>query len=158
MIKFKRRKKTRKSSLFFENTKRKIFKKRNKQTFWKFLKIIKKWNPRSISLSYYYAFWIVLIIISLLTLLFWPFFKVKEINIYRDDDIANINIAYIALKDIRWKNMFFIDKKHIKTLIKSYQENIKKIEINLKLPNSIDITISSYEPTFNISLNNKNYF
>ena len=41
--------------------------------------------------------------------------------------------------------------------IRSYQENIQDVSISRKLPNKLDVVISSYDPIFNTKLNDKNY-
>ena len=100
-----------------------------------------------------------LLIWTTIFLLFWPYFKIKNINIIKEDEITNINIAYKWIDYLRWKSIFSIDKKDILEKLTSYQQNIKYIEVKTILPNTLKITIRSYNWIFNTNTdwNSKNY-
>lgn len=153
---------------------RKIFKKwKNKKVLYKmpkWKKIFKKRNYLNIKLDlkkplkffqknyipYYLIFWLFVIIIILFVAL-WPIFRIERINIIKKDWITNINIAYKALEDFRWTSTFNIDKQKVLEKLKNYQENIKDINLNIKFPKTIDITIESFKENFNVNINGKNY-
>jgi len=90
-------------------------------------------------------------------IVFWPYFKVQTINIIRQDNLSNINIAYKSLENTRGQHIMFLDKAWITKNIKSYQENIESVSISRQLPNKLNIDIHSHEPIFNAKVNQKNY-
>jgi len=93
----------------------------------------------------------------ILFLIFWPIFKVKYIEIIKKDNITNMNISYKAVDDFRWESILKIDEKDIFNKFKSYQENIKEINLNIDFPNTIKIEAESYKEMFNIAINDKSY-
>ena len=156
---------TKNSKIINVNKRRKItlnnkifskFKKRKNQLNFKFdvFNIFKSFKNKSIN-YYIFLFFLLLILISFI--IFWPVFKLKIINISKNDDITNINIAYNSIDDIRWKHIFLIDEKIIFNKIITYQQNIKDIDINIILPNKLKILIESYKWLFYTNINNKNY-
>lgn len=106
-----------------------------------------------------YLFISTIVIISILIfILLWPIFRVKYIDILKKDNVTNMDIAYKAMEYYRWKKIFDINEKEIFDRIKSYQENIKSLELSLDLPNKIKIDISSYKEIYSININWKSYF
>ncbi len=152
----KKPKKKRNKKIYIDNIPKRIFKKRKKKHI---LGLIRKININFKSKNLYFYYLIAFIIfISLITfVILWPFFRITKINIYRNDSITNINIAYRATENIRWKSILFINKKEISNLIKNYQWNIKNIKISLDLPNTLNINIWSFKEVFNTKNNSKNY-
>lgn len=132
------------------------FKKRKNQLSLDF-SVLKKFNFLWKSNFNYYILLSILIISSILFIFFWSFFKIKIINIIKKDNITDINIAYKSIESIRWKHIFFIDKKDFSNKLITYQNNIKNIEINIILPNTLKILIESYKWIFKTTINNKNY-
>ena len=108
--------------------------------------------------KWYYLYIILFIIISLvLYISYWPTFKIKYIEIIKQDNITNMNIAYKATDKYRWSNIFSIEKKDILKRLKDYQQNIKNINTSIKLPNTLKININSYKTIFNTTINWKTY-
>jgi len=141
---------------FFLDTKKNKFKIRKKQLninvdFFKKNKLFK------IKKVIFYITILLILIISILFIIFWPYFKIKNINILKNDNLTNINISYKAIDNIRWKLIFIIKKKEIFEKLKEYQHNIKDIDLNIEIPNSLKITIKSYKWIFNTSINKKQY-
>jgi len=111
------------------------------------------WNKIS---SYYIFIFIILLIISLYVI-FWPIFKVKKIEITKQDNITNMDIAYNAVDDYRWESIFNADKNDILKKLQDYQQNIRDIKTNIILPNTLKILIDSYKWVFNTTINWKTY-
>jgi cell division septal protein FtsQ len=97
-------------------------------------------------------------IIALIFILFGPIFSVQNIQIFRDDNITEMNLAYSSVDNIREKRIINIDEENIKTRIKEYQNNIKDINISFTLPNTIKINLASYPIYFNTIIHNKPYY
>jgi len=103
---------------------------------------------------------VVLIIGLLIFLSFGPYFKIKNnswVEINKKGDITNMNIAYESIKFIRWESIFNLDKNEIANKLKTYQENIKNVEIDIVLPDKLKILIESYKWLFKTNINWKNY-
>lgn len=111
------------------------------------------WNKVS---SYYILIFVVLFITSLYVI-FWPVFKIKKIEITKQDDITNMDIAYNALDDYRWESIFNADDDDILKSLQNYQQNIHDIKTNITLPNTLKILIDSYKWLFNTTINWKTY-
>jgi len=56
-----------------------------------------------------------------------------------------MSIAYNATDKYRNVSIFNIKENEILKRLKDYQQNIKKIDIKIKLPNTLKINISSYK-------------
>jgi len=148
--------KKRRNSFFIEKKKKKnIFKKRKlyNLNIWKIINYFS--NIINTKIIYFSLIWIIFSLI--LFLIFGPFLKVKKIEILKTDYITNLDIAYKSIDNIREKSLFFLDFDNIKQNLKTYQKNIDKIWIKLILPNTIEITLSSYLDVFNTNINWKNY-
>jgi cell division septal protein FtsQ len=118
-----------------------------------FNKIKFLWNN---SIHYYFLIFFIFIA-SILYIFLWPTFKIKYIEIIKQDNITNMTIAYKATDKYRWKSIFNIENKEILNRLKDYQYNIKNVDINIDLPNTLKINISSYKWLFNTTINNKSY-
>lgn len=97
-------------------------------------------------------------IITLIFVLFGPIFSVQNIQIFRNDNITEMNLAYSSVDNIREKRIINIDEENIKTRIKEYQNNIKDIDISFTLPDTIKINLASYPIYFNTTIHNKPYY
>jgi len=115
------------------------------------LKIL--WNN---SRNYYIIIFIVLLLITLYIIL-WPSFKIKYIEIIRQDDITNMSISYKSLDNYRWKSIFTADKNEILKNLRNYQQNIHEISLNIELPNTLKIIVDSYKWMFNTTINDKTF-
>jgi len=109
--------------------------------------------------NHFYNYLLILfILISLIIFfIFWSTFKIKFIEIIKQDNITNMSIAYNATDKYRNVSIFNIKENEILKRLKEYQQNIKKIDIRIKLPNTLKINISSYKWLFNTKINEKNY-
>ena len=108
-------------------------------------------------LPYYYGGVLFFSILILFLLFIGPFFRVKNIEIFRQENISNINIAYQAVENIRGKRLLLINGKEIAKSLREYQKNIKEVSIKRVLPDTLSITIDSYRWKYNINLNNKSF-
>jgi len=149
---YKQKNKRDKKKMYFSEIKTTTFKRRKKQLSLN----INKFNYINLIIKNKYIIYLSilsLLIIWVIILFFSPFTKVQKINIIKKDDITNINIAYNSLDNIRWKSILNIDKSKIKSKLIQYQSNLKNINIDIKLPNSIKISLESYLPLFYTTFN-----
>jgi len=100
---------------------------------------------------------IIIIIIWIILLYNSSFFKVNKIEILREDPRSSINIAYLSIWNIKWKNIFSLNKNNLKNKLKNYQNNINYISITKLYPHTIKIKIWSYKEIYNTIINNKTY-
>lgn len=117
-----------------------------------FKKINFLWNN-----IHYSIIFVFIIILFFIYIIFWPTFKIKNIEIIKQDNITNMTIAYNAIDKYRWKSIFNIEKKELLSHLQDYQHNIKDINTNISLPDTLKINISSYKWIFNTSINWKTY-
>ena len=97
------------------------------------------WN----NITHYYLLICAILLSIIIYIIFWPIFKVKNIDIIKQDNITNMTIAYKAIENYRWQSIFNIDKKEILKNMQDYQQNISDIKTNIILPNTLKITINS---------------
>ena len=145
-----------KRGLFIKDMPNSKFKKRKNKRILKFLKHLDI-NIGKHNIVYIYLWALLLIVWVAAFFILWPYFKIQTINIVRQDNLSNINIAYKSLENIRGTHIMANDQISLEKSIKSYQENIKQVQVSRDLPNKLDIKIKSYEPIFNTKLNQKNY-
>jgi cell division septal protein FtsQ len=93
-----------------------------------------------------------LILASLYTVIFSHYFSLKTVDIIRNDEFVNIDLAYRSIENIRLKPMVFIDKTDIKNFIVSHQPNIQNVEIRKIYPSNIKITLSSFKELYNVNV------
>ncbi len=105
-----------------------------------------------------YIFWFFVSLILWIFFLFWPIFKIEKINILPQDPLVDVNIWYKSIDYLRWKSIFFIDRLKLEKSFSNYQENIKKIEVEINLPNIVNIKVNSFNPVFQASIKWKKYF
>jgi cell division septal protein FtsQ len=94
---------------------------------------------------------------SLYTIIFSHYFSLKSVDIIRNDNLVNIDLAYRSIENIRLKPMVFINKSDIRNFITSHQPNIQNIEIRKIYPSNIKITLSSYKELYNVNVEGKYY-
>lgn len=111
------------------------------------------WN----NVNNYYILIFSIFVIIIIYIIFWPIFKIKEINIIKQDDITNMDIAYKTMDEYRWLSIWNADKQEILNKLRNYQHNIKDIKLNINLPNKLNLTINSYKWVFNTSINGKTF-
>ncbi|NDK10177.1 hypothetical protein GW846_05370 [Candidatus Gracilibacteria bacterium] len=157
-IPFLKKKKTQTRKKIVPNTTRNVFsdddsrkfKKRKKSQFKNNLKSLsyafKKQNFKTISLV-----GIAFVAFAVVFLLVGPLLKVQTILVTRQDNIININQAYSSLEYIRDKNILFLDTGEIAARLQKSQNSIQNIGFNVKLPNSIEITLKAYPPVFQLT-------
>ena len=145
-----------KKNFSFDNSERSKFKKRKNQLSFNidsFNKIAFLKKNRKV--YYSAALWV--LVFTIIFVVFGPYFTVKNVNILKKDNLTNINIAYKAITNIRWKSIFAVKEKEIFEKLKTYQHNIKNIDVSTTIPNNLKITIESYRGLFNTNINNKQY-
>lgn len=106
---------------------------------------------------HYYFLLIIIFIVLIISLIFWPLFKIKFIEIIKQDNITNMTIAYKATDKFRWNSILNIKENDVLKRLKDYQQNIKDIDIDIALPDTLKINISSYKWIFNTIINEKSY-
>lgn len=157
-LKLKRNKLDNHKKIFITKKENNIFKKRKKQLSLNLSKInfFKISSHNKIIL--FILIWAIIIWFTIF-LFFWPYFKIKNINIIKEDEITNITIAYKWIDYLRWKSIFSIDNEDILKKLISYQQNIKNIQVSSIYPNTLKITIWSYNWIFNTNQewSTKNY-
>ncbi len=145
-----------KRGLFIKDMPNAKFKKRKNKRILKALQVLDI-NISKNNIIYIYL-WVLIIIVSIVAfMILGPYFKVQTINIVRQDNLSNINIAYKSLENIRDTHIMANDERTLEKNIKSYQENIKSVSVSRDFPDKLDITLKSYEPIFNTKINEKNY-
>lgn len=106
--------------------------------------------------KYYIAIFTILITI-ILFIIFGPTFKIQKIEIIKMDNITNMDIAYKAVEDFRWKSILSIERNNVFNKLNNYQNNIKDIKTSLILPDTYKIVIESYKWVFNTKINEKSF-
>ena len=100
---------------------------------------------------------IILLIIIVLVLIKWPFFKLENINIIKLDQNVNTYLVEKQLSNFKTQLLFSIKNDNITNIIKNSQQNISNIKITKKLPNTINIRLSSFPVIFKTIFNWSNY-
>jgi cell division septal protein FtsQ len=139
-----------------DNSERTKFKKRKTQLSFN-IDRFNKINVFNKNKKIYYIIGWCFLFISIVFIVFGPYFRVKNINILKKDNLTNINIAYKAIDSVRWKSIFSIKEKDIFDKLRIYQHNIKDIDISTRIPNNLKITLESYKGLFNTVINDKSY-
>lgn len=93
-----------------------------------------------------------------LFILYGPIYTVKYIDIFPQDSISNITLSYSAVENFYHKKLINIEEKNIEEKIKQYQNNIKNIELSYKLPDTLDIKITSFPIYYNTTIKDKSYY
>ncbi len=154
---FKKRRNKRPKSVTLHDTKKDNYKCKRNQLAIRFNSFYKiKWifQYKWIIISVFST----LVIALILFLLYWPVYTVKFINIIRKDSITNIDLAYNALSDIRWKRLFDIEDSVISQRIFDYQNNINYVDIDINFPNTLEIFLLSYPIYFQTNIEEKNFY
>lgn len=153
--KFKKKKPNYSKLIFNKSENKSFFKKRKainiRLSFIDYLKFFKK-NY----IPYYLIAWVIFIVISIFFVL-WPIFRVKYIEIIKKDNVTNMTIAYKSVENLRWEQLLKIQEIDIFNKFKSYQDNIKSINLTIDLPNTLKIEAESYKEIFNVTINELNY-
>lgn len=95
---------------------------------------------------------------SVYVLFFSHYFSIKSIDVIREDDVINIDIAYKSIERYRFKSIFLTNKFDIQRSLISHQPNIFDVSIRKVLPDNLKIIIKSYPELFQSTINDKNYF
>lgn len=149
---FKRKKERPKNKILFKTSiKKREFKKR------KNIGINLKLKKSTFILTKNSLAYFLIVFFSIFIIIFWPIFRVKQINVSKKDSFTNIEIVYKSLYDFRWDSIFSMRKNIILEKMQDYQENIKDIELEIDFPETINIKVESFKEKYNISLNSKNY-
>lgn len=118
---------------------------------------IKIWNNNRKKIIPYFLITIFLLIIIWIISILSPIFKIKYIEITKMDNITNMDIAYKSVEDFRWKTIFNIKEIDVFNKLKNYQDNIRILDLNIKLPNTLKIKIGSFKKLYNVNIKGKNY-
>lgn len=153
--KFSKKKETKNKVLFKTEIQKRPFKKR--RSFWLNLKLKKPEFLLNKNYAPYLFGTFFCLFIIILFVIFWPIFRLEQINVTKKDSFTNIDIIYKSLDDFRWDSIFDMEKSVILKRMQEYQENIKDIELKINFPKTINIKAESYKEKFNISINEKNY-
>lgn len=132
---------TEKKYIFLENEGNIFQKRKKKRPFEKFKKIF-AWKQKNLwkgIIIWIIGFWLIIALIAV------AFLRVKYIYITRQDTISDINRAYESVEYVRWKSIFFLDSSEIVERIVKHQKNIKNISFSFSIPDTINISLSSYE-------------
>ncbi len=111
------------------------------------------WN----NVKNYYLFIFTILTLLIVYIIFWPVFRIKNIEIIKQDNITNMTISYKSVEDYRWKSIWSAEKKLILGNLQKYQQNIRDINININLPDTLKIIIDSFKWVFNTTINGKTY-
>lgn len=153
---FKKEREKERRRLFFASTSQSTFKRRKKLSI-KIPNFFRNIHFDKRVLKYVYLTIVISLIWWLLFIIYWPIFIIKQIEILRQDEITNINIAYRSIDDLRGKSILLVNSQNIAEKLKSYQKNIKEVSITKVLPDGLHISIQSYKSIFNIKMNDKTY-
>lgn len=145
-----------KSNLLLTKTDEVKFRKKRKNINIDFSKI-KLWWENKKKIIPYFLISIILLIVILIIVMLSPIFKVKYIEITKLDNITNMDIAYKSVEDFRWKTIFNIKEMDVFNKLKNYQDNIRILDLNIQLPNTLKIKIGSFKKIYNVNIEWKNY-
>lgn len=101
-----------------------------------------------ISIIYYSATLWIIAVVSIIIIFLWPLFNVKDIYITRGNSNVNIDLAYEAIDSLRGRKIFSIESATIEDLILQRQKNVENISVDIQLPSTINIAITSYDSIF----------
>ena len=121
------------------------------------LKPARKFKIPLIKVGYYYIGAFLSLLIILASLFFGHNFSLQTVDITRQDDLSNIDIAYRAVDEFRGDSLFLLEEQAIKSAILDYQENISEVDLKLLLPDSVRITIASHPAVFNTRIDEKDF-
>ncbi|MFK7779707.1 MAG: hypothetical protein QM490_01040 [Candidatus Gracilibacteria bacterium] len=148
------KRKKRNKKLYLKKTKQKsLIKKR--RSFSIKNKHIEKLKIFGNNITHYYILILVIVFITSLYIIFGPIFRIKNIEIIKQDNITSMHIAYKAVDYYRGKSIINIEKKDILKRLQDYQHNIRDIKIDIILPNTLKILIDSYKGIYNTTINGK---
>jgi len=116
-----------------------------------------KIKNRNYDLKKIFSITFLILILAIIFIYNSSFFKIKKIEVLRQDPRTNISIAYMAIWDLKWKHIFKVDKNKLKEKLKNYQNNINYINITKFYPSTLRIKIWSYKEIYNTTINWKNY-
>ena len=145
-----------KRGLFIKDMPDTKFKKRKNKRILNILKHLDI-NIDKHNIIYMYLWGVIVIVWLILFAILWPYFQIQTIDISRQDNLSNINIAYKSLENIRGTHIMANDAITIEKSIKSYQENIKDVSVSKDFPDGLNIQVNSYQPIFNTKINKKNF-
>ena len=102
-------------------------------------------------------FSIIIILSILLLIVRWDYFKIKNIHIISPDWISNTYLLEKKLNYLLNNLIFKIDKSEIKNNILDIEQNIIKIDISKKFPDTLKIKVFSSDIIFSTTLKWKDY-
>lgn len=91
--------------------------------------------------------WSIIIIICIL-LFYSPLISIKNINIYREWSLIDINRAYRQVDYIRWTNTLRLNTLEIAQRLQKSQISLSEIKIDVQFPDTVNIFLDTYEVSF----------
>ena len=88
---------------------------------------------------------------------FSDYFKVESVEIMRQNNNANIEIAYSSIGRVKGKNIFWLDVVDMKRKILNNQANLRWVVVSKKFPRNIAITLQSYPDIFQTTVEERDY-
>jgi|GEM_PF-974073 len=107
--------------------------------------------------TYYIILGVILTLASIYLAFFSQYFQVKNINIVRQDDLLNINMAYRSVEGFRYKPIFLTNTPEMEQLILTHQPNIVKIQARKLLPDTIQVIAESSPKVFVFKRESQSY-
>lgn len=158
-FKYRREVRKEKSKLFIKEISENFS--RKKRTSFQFFKTKLEFdnepqNYKKIHL-YYLWIWAFLIVSTVYVMVFSHYFSIKTIDIIRQDENINIELAYKSIDNFRYQPILLTDKADISRNLFSHQPNIKEVVIKKILPNNLKILIASHENMYQFAFENKTY-
>lgn len=98
-----------------------------------------------------------LILSTLYVMIFSHYFSIKTIDILRQDENINLELAYKSIDNFRYQPILLTHKEDLIRNLISHQPNIKEVIITKNIPNNLKILISSHENMYQFQFENKNY-
>lgn len=148
-------KKNKNSTVVLKEKNRKVARKR--KSFKINLEFLKKLDHFKWKYIPYFLIFLIAFILIVIWLVVWPFFRVEIIEITRKDNITNMDITYRSLDSLRWEKMFNVNETFVIEKLRNYQDNIKSINLSLRLPKTLLIRIESYKELYNVIINDNTF-
>lgn len=156
---FKRKLRQEKIKLYSQiESKNKYTSKRNKYKLFKTKLEFENTFPDIKKINFYYfLIGSFLILSTVYVIAFSHYFTIKSIDIIKEDELINIDLAYKSIEKYRYKSFFTLDKSLVSEALVSHQPNIKIVDIKKIIPDNLKITLKSYDSFFDTKINQKNY-
>lgn len=102
-------------------------------------------------------FFVVFLLIVILIITKWPYFKIKKINIISPDWISNTYIIDKTLQKLQNSLIFKVNKTEIQNTIKNIEQNIDSVIIEKDFPDTLNIRVISSPIILKTNINWKQF-